>query len=31
MEGTPSVPLLLLFFCPSCAPVVLEQEKREKP
>jgi hypothetical protein len=26
--GTPSVPRYLVFFCPSCAPIVLAQEAK---
>lgn len=28
LAGTPSVPRHLLYFCPSCAEVVLEQERK---
>jgi hypothetical protein len=28
MAGTPSVPLFLLYFCPSCAEIVLRQKDR---
>jgi hypothetical protein len=31
LEGTPTIPIHLLFFCPSCADIVEEQDaEREK-
>lgn len=30
MQGTPSIPIHLMFFCPACAAVVEEQDRRNR-